>query len=78
MQFWQANGAAITQGMNLWEKYAEITPESAQDGGQRHAVSPNILDRSFVASAPNQKWIADCTYIWTAQGWLYVAAVVDL
>jgi putative transposase len=49
-----------------------------KDAGQRHAVSPNILDRSFVASAPNQKWIADFTYIWTAQGWLYVAAVVDL
>lgn len=31
-----------------------------------------------MASARNQKWIADCTYIWTAQGWLYVAAVVDL
>ena len=49
-----------------------------KDAGQRHAVSPNILDRAFVASAPNQKWIADFTYIWTAQGWLYVAAVVDL
>ena len=49
-----------------------------KDGGQRNAVSPNILDRAFVASAPNQKWIADFTYIWTAQGWLYVAAVVDL
>lgn len=31
-----------------------------------------------MASAPNQKWIADFTYIWTALGWLYVAAVVDL
>ncbi len=31
-----------------------------------------------MASAPNQKWIADFTYIWLAQGWLYVAAVVDL
>ncbi|MDP3315167.1 MAG: IS3 family transposase [Devosia sp.] len=49
-----------------------------KDAGQRHAASPNILDRAFVASAPNQKWIADFTYIWTAQGWLYVAAVVDL
>jgi putative transposase len=38
-----------------------------KDAGQRHAVSPNILDRAFVASAPNQKWIADFTYIWTAQ-----------
>lgn len=31
-----------------------------------------------MASTPNQKWIAEFTYIWTAQGWLYVAAVVDL
>jgi putative transposase len=30
------------------------------------------------ASAPNRKWIADFTYLWTAEGWLYVAAVVDL
>jgi len=49
-----------------------------KDAGQRHVASPNILDRAFEASAPNQKWIADFTYIWTAQGWLYVAAVVDL
>ena len=41
-------------------------------------ASPNLLDRAFKASAPNQKWIADFTYIWTAQGWLYVAAVIDL
>jgi putative transposase len=41
-------------------------------------VSDNLLDRAFEASAPNQKWIADFTYIWTAEGWLYVAAVVDL
>jgi putative transposase len=37
-----------------------------------------VPDRSFEASAPNRKWIADFTYIWTAEGWLYVAAVVDL
>jgi putative transposase len=49
-----------------------------KDAGQRHAASPNILDRAFEAPAPNQKWIADFTYIWTAQGWLYVAAVIDL
>ncbi len=49
-----------------------------KDGGQRRAASPNLLDRAFEASAPNQKWIADFTYIWTAEGWLYVAAVIDL
>jgi putative transposase len=36
-----------------------------------------VLDRTFEASAPNRKWIADFTYVWTAEGWLYVAAVVD-
>ena len=40
--------------------------------------SPNVLGRQFSAQAPNQKWIADFTYIWTAEGWLYVAAVIDL
>jgi putative transposase len=41
-------------------------------------VAGNILDRQFVAQAPNQKWVADFTYIWTAEGWLYAAAVIDL
>src|SRR5258708_6786164 len=50
------------------------------DLGERQvaAVAPNALDRSFEAPAPNRKWIADFTYVWTAEGWLYVAAVVDL
>jgi putative transposase len=49
------------------------------DLGERQvaAVAPNLLDRSFEAPAPNRKWIADFTYVWTAEGWLYVAAVVD-
>jgi putative transposase len=46
--------------------------------GQTAAVAPNVLDRSFAAPAPNQRWIADFTYVWTAEGWLYVAAVIDL
>jgi putative transposase len=41
-------------------------------------VPANLLDRQFVAERPNQKWIADFTYIWTAEGWLYVSAVIDL
>ncbi len=48
------------------------------DKGTRHEAADNVLDRQFVATAPNQKWIADFTYIWTAEGWLYVAAVIDL
>ena len=50
------------------------------DTGERiaGAVAPNVLDRRFEAGAPNQKWAADFTYIWTAEGWLYVAVVIDL
>ena len=42
------------------------------------SMAPNLLDRAFEATAPNQKWVADFTYVWTAEGWLYVAAVLDL
>jgi putative transposase len=50
------------------------------DLGERQvaAVATNVLARTFVAPSPNRKWIADFTYVWTAEGWLYVAAVIDL
>lgn len=50
------------------------------DTGDRavHAIAPNVLERQFTATAPNQKWVADFTYLWTSEGWLYVAAVLDL
>jgi putative transposase len=50
------------------------------DTGERktNAVPPNVLDRQFEAPSPNRKWVADFTYIWTTEGWLYVAAVLDL
>jgi len=41
-------------------------------------VAPNLLEQDFSAAAPNQKWVSDITYIATAEGWLYLAAVVDL
>jgi putative transposase len=51
-----------------------------RDDGERSAsaIAPNVLDRQFTAEQPNRKWIADFTYVWTAEGWLYVAAVIDL
>ena len=50
------------------------------DHGERpmHTLAPNVLDRQFTATAPNQKWVADFTYIWTTEGWLFVAVVLDL
>ena len=41
-------------------------------------VAQNLLNRDFTADAPNQKWVADITYIPTRQGWLYLAVVLDL
>ncbi len=41
-------------------------------------VAPNVLDRNFTPGAPNQVWAGDITYIWTAEGWLYLAVVLDL
>jgi putative transposase len=41
-------------------------------------IAPNVLDRLFTVDQPNRKWIADFTYVWTAEGWLYVAAVINL
>lgn len=49
-----------------------------KDQGERSIIAGNVLDRQFTADSPNQKWVADFTYIWTAEGWLYVAAVIDL
>ena len=43
-----------------------------------HPIQPNALARDFTASAPNQKWVADITYIPTREGWLYVAGIIDL
>jgi putative transposase len=41
-------------------------------------VAPNLLNRDFTAHAPNQKWCGDISYIWTDEGWMYLAVVIDL
>lgn len=48
------------------------------DSSHTAPVAPNLLERHFEAAAPNQKWVADITYLWTEEGWLYLAAVMDL
>src|SRR5260221_1997735 len=55
-------------------RHRTITTKSEQ-GAQ---VAPNLLQRDFSADEPNTKWVADTTYIWTAEGWLYLAVVLDL
>ena len=41
-------------------------------------VSANVLDRQFSSTRPNEKWVGDITYIWTDEGWLYLATIIDL
>jgi transposase InsO family protein len=41
-------------------------------------VAPNLLQQAFTAQAANQKWVGDITYLWTDEGWLYLAVVIDL
>lgn len=43
-----------------------------------YPVWPNVLNRNFVVEKPNAVWVSDITYIWTWEGWLYLAAVLDL
>jgi transposase InsO family protein len=52
----------------------KVTTDSRHD----HPVAPNLLDRQFTVEAPNTVWLADLSYIWTREGWLYLAVVLDL
>lgn len=48
------------------------------DSDHPHPIAPNVLDRNFEATAPNQKWACDLTYVFTEEGWLYLSVVIDL
>lgn len=41
-------------------------------------IAPNLLERNFTPTAPNQVWTSDITYLWTDEGWLYLAITMDL
>lgn len=57
-----------------------MQPRRVRTTDSRHSlpIAPNLLDRNFTAPAPNRVWLADITYIPTGEGWLYLAAVMDL
>ena len=48
------------------------------DSRHSYPIAPNALHRDFAASAPNKVWVTDITYIWTREGWIYLAAILDL
>jgi transposase InsO family protein len=58
----------------VWKRKFVHTTDSKHD----LPVAENLLDRQFAVAAPNQAWTSDITYVRTRQGWLYLAAVMDL
>ncbi len=52
--------------------------KATTDSKHDYPVWPNILNRDFVIEKPNTVWVSDITYVWTFEGWLYVAAILDL
>ena len=59
---------------------AKISKRYKVTTDSRHSfpVVPNVLDRNFDVAAPNKVWTADISYVWTLEGWLYLAIVMDL
>jgi len=64
-----------TQG---WRAKARKKYKATTHSNHTLPVAPNLLAQNFEADAPDQKWVSDITYIWTDEGWLYLAVVLEL
>ena len=69
--------ARLMRSANLDATPARRRARTTQTDRQQHSVG-NVLARDFTADAPNRKWLVDITGIWTDEGWLYLAGVLDL
>ena len=70
--------ARLMQEAELQAKQSRQFKVTTTDSAHNYPVAPNLLARNFQANRANEKWLADITYIPTAEGWLYLAAVMDL
>lgn len=64
--------------LNGWRAKAARKFKATTNSNHKLPVAPNLLEQNFSASKPNEKWVSDITYIWTGEGWLYLAVVMDL
>jgi len=62
-------------GLRAWQKRRF---KRTTDSHHAWPVAPNLLDQDFTATGPDKKWGADISFVWTREGWLYLAVVIDL
>ena len=63
---------------NGWRARAAKKFKATTNSNHKLPVAPNLLQQNFSASKTNEKYVSDITYIWTEEGWLYLAVVMDL
>jgi transposase InsO family protein len=64
--------------LNGWRAKAARKFKATTNSNHKLPVAPNLLQQDFSSSKPNEKWVSDITYVWTEEGWLYLAVVMDL
>lgn len=81
---WEAglrcNRKTVAASMQRQGLRAKAAKKFKATTNSRHSlpVAENLLKQDFTASAPNQKWVGDITYLHTDEGWLYLAVIIDL
>ncbi len=70
--------AKVMKAAGIRSKIVRKFKPQTTDSKHAHPLAGNVLNRDFKALGPNQKWVVDITYVETAEGWLYVAGVLDL
>lgn len=79
---WGYTVSEKTVARMMKEMGLKATPEGkyvvTTDSNHDLPVYPNLLDQDFNVDTPNEVWVADITYIWTLEGWVYLASIMDL
>lgn len=70
--------ARLMQAAGLKARPKRAFRPRTTDSNHSHPIAPNRLKAAEPPTAPNQIWVADITYVWTVEGWIYLAAVMDL
>lgn len=70
--------AKLMKREKIQAKMRKKWKKTTQSGKKVIEIAPNHLDQQFTVERPNKVWVSDISYVWTEEGWLYVAIVLDL